>query len=341
MKRTILATAVAALVSTANAAEYDNYVTLGSAHTDTENTVRLVDNPEYETHAYTAELAIGNMLSDNTAIEASLTLPNIQRKDRPEVEQLRVNGFYFLSTGTLKPYLTGGIGFGKVNVEDQSNPLISLGLGLEYDFTDRFFGRVEVRGDDMINEHAEFLSYGLELGMRFGKKSMPAAPAPVVQEPVVEPEPVPVVVEPPKPVDADNDGIMDDMDKCLGTPADVTVDAKGCPDFKGKLQGVNFQSGSANLTASSRVILNAAATELKRYPELSILIGAHSDSSGSDELNLKLSQKRAESVLQYLVGQGVAADKLTAKGYGEANPIASNETKEGRAKNRRVELVVQ
>lgn len=340
MKRTILATAIAAFATSANAAEFNNYFTLGSAHTDIEDSTEYFE--EYSTHAYTAELAIGNMLSENTAIEASLTLPNYQRKDRAEVEQARVNGFYFLSTGSIKPYVTGGIGFGRVNIEDQSNPTLSVGLGLEVDFTDRFFGRIETRMDDMINEHAEFYSYGLELGMRFGKKSMPAAPAPVVEEPVVEPEPAPaVVVEPPKPVDADNDGIMDDMDKCLGTPADVTVDEKGCPDFKGKLQGVNFQSGSANLTASSRVVLNDAATELKRYPELTIMIAAHSDSSGSDELNLKLSQKRAESVLEYLVGQGVAADKLTAKGYGEASPIASNETKEGRAKNRRVELVVQ
>ena len=73
---------------------------------------------------------------------------------------------------------------------------------------------------------------------------------------------------------------------------------------------------------------------------MSIEIGAYTDDRGSDALNQNLSQKRAESVRSYLLGKGIAADKLTAKGYGEASPIASNDTAEGRAENRRVEFVI-
>lgn len=344
MKSTIFALTAITLASTTHAAAYDKYITLGAAHTETENTVRYVDKLEFATHSYTTELAFGSMLNESTAVEGNLTLPGIQqRKDRPEVEQIRINGFYFLSEDALKPYLTGGLGYGRVNVKDQSNPLISVGLGLEYNFTEKLFGRAEFRYDDMINEHAEFFNYGLELGFRFGEAtattySKPAVEpsAEVEEEPYTPVEAIPVVA-----LDSDNDGVTDGMDKCPDTSSSITVGEHGCPDFKGTLKGVNFRSGSNQLTASSRVILDKAATELKRYPDLNILIAAHSDSSGSDALNLKLSQQRAESVLKYLVSRGVSADKLTAKGYGETSPIASNETREGRAKNRRVELVVQ
>ena len=191
----------------------------------------------------------------------------------------------------------------------------------------------------MINTRPEHRSYGLEVGLRFGSTAS-TAPAKLQPEPMPQPEPEPVVVIVP-PADTDNDGVIDDMDKCAATPAGVTVDSDGCPDFQGKLEGVTFETNSARLTINSQTILDEAATELKLYPDLDIEIAAYTDSMGADSYNQMLSQKRAESVLSYLVSKGVSPEQLTAVGYGEANPVASNETSAGRAQNRRVELVVK
>ena len=77
---------------------------------------------------------------------------------------------------------------------------------------------------------------------------------------------------------------------------------------------------------------------MRKNPSMSVEIQGHTDSIGSDEYNQKLSERRAQSVLEYFVGQGIAKNRLTAVGYGESQPIASNETEAGRAKNRRVQL---
>ena len=112
------------------------------------------------------------------------------------------------------------------------------------------------------------------------------------------------------------------------------------PNAEGKLvlEGVNFQTGKAVLLPESEQILDRVATALIARPELKIEIGGHSDSDGSAASNQKLSQRRAESVKAYLVKKGVPAERMTAKGYGEAQPIEDNKTPEGKAKNRRVEL---
>jgi outer membrane protein OmpA-like peptidoglycan-associated protein len=101
---------------------------------------------------------------------------------------------------------------------------------------------------------------------------------------------------------------------------------------------VNFEFDSATLTSESRAILDEALRILQRHPDLKVEIAGHTDSSGSDEYNQGLSQRRAKSVLDYLVGKGANAANLTAKGYGESSPIADNGSSEGRAKNRRVEF---
>ena len=106
------------------------------------------------------------------------------------------------------------------------------------------------------------------------------------------------------------------------------------------LEGVNFAFNKADLTAESRPVLDDVATGLKNHPRVKVEIQGHTDSIGADAYNLKLSQRRAESVREYLISDGVSADQLVAKGYGESQPIASNKTDEGRAKNRRVVMYV-
>jgi OmpA-OmpF porin, OOP family len=172
--------------------------------------------------------------------------------------------------------------------------------------------------------------------------------------------PPPQVAEATEPVgvvavaDADGDGVADGEDACPGTAVGTLVDATGCepaPMAEPTLQtaragdtivlhGVNFETARATLTTNAKRLLDAVAADLAARPELKIEIGGHTDGRGNDDYNRSLSERRAQSVLDYLAGQGVGAERLTAVGYGEAQPIDSNDTDEGRERNRRVELKV-
>jgi OOP family OmpA-OmpF porin len=139
------------------------------------------------------------------------------------------------------------------------------------------------------------------------------------------------------PLDSDNDGVPDYLDKCPNTPPGVTVNEEGCP-APVVLKGVNFEFDSAKLTTDAREILNKVADSLRNHPNLDITIAGHTDSRGSAAYNKRLSQLRAEAVMDYLVSSGIKISRMKAVGYGEERPIASNATEEGRAQNRRVEL---
>lgn len=104
------------------------------------------------------------------------------------------------------------------------------------------------------------------------------------------------------------------------------------------LYGVYFDTDKDSLKPESDAVLNQVLGLLKQYPQLHLVIAGHTDAQGSDEHNLDLSNRRAQSVVAWLVGHGIAADRLQAEGRGESQPVASNDTPEGRALNRRVEL---
>lgn len=146
--------------------------------------------------------------------------------------------------------------------------------------------------------------------------------------------------------DTDGDGVMDHLDHC---PEEAgLVSNKGCPQIAEStkevlahaLEGVQFESSKDVLKASSYPVLEEVVELMKANPAYRLKISGYTDSSGNDELNLRLSQDRAEGVKKYLVEKGIEADKIDARGYGETNPIADNETNEGRAKNRRVEFEI-
>ncbi|MDF2192636.1 OmpA family protein [Paraflavitalea sp. CAU 1676] len=151
----------------------------------------------------------------------------------------------------------------------------------------------------------------------------------------------------PKPEpDTDGDGVIDKEDQC---PTEAgPKDYKGCPvpvikeDVLQKInyaaRNIQFQKGSIKLDASSYPALNEVADALKKYPKLRLSINGYTDNSGSATANQQLSQKRADAVKKYLNEKGIAADRLSAKGHGPANPIADNKTPAGQIKNRRVEL---
>ncbi len=148
----------------------------------------------------------------------------------------------------------------------------------------------------------------------------------------------------PLPKDSDGDGVMDNADKCPGTPAGTKVDKNGCPQLFEEnkttfvLEGVNFETAKADLLPGAVEVLDRVATTLAAYPDVRVEVAGHTDNKGSHAYNVKLSQKRADAVRNYLIGKGIAADRMVAKGYGPDKPMASNATEEGRAQNRRTEL---
>lgn len=105
------------------------------------------------------------------------------------------------------------------------------------------------------------------------------------------------------------------------------------------LEGVVFASGKAEISPESEAILTKALNTLKAYPGIEITIEGYTDNTGSRSFNMRLSQKRAEAVMQWLIDRGIAPERLTAEGQGPDNPIAPNDTEEGRAQNRRIEFV--
>ena len=126
-------------------------------------------------------------------------------------------------------------------------------------------------------------------------------------------------------------------------PAPMAPAPAPAPDTCGRivLRGVNFAFDKSDIDGPSAVVLDAAADQLKECPNVSVRVEGNTDSIGTDAYNQGLSERRAESVRSHLVSRGVSASRLTAVGYGESQPIASNETDEGRALNRRVELKSQ
>jgi OmpA-OmpF porin, OOP family len=105
-----------------------------------------------------------------------------------------------------------------------------------------------------------------------------------------------------------------------------------------KLENVNFDNNKSDIKPAGAAVLDETATLLQRCPARRVRLTAHTDSNGSDAYNMKLSQRRADSVRSYLVSHGIDASRIEAEGRGESNPIADNATPEGRAENRRVEL---
>ena len=178
------------------------------------------------------------------------------------------------------------------------------------------------------------------------------------------------------PADADGDGVMDGPDRCPKTPAGAVVDASGCPrDSDGdgvldgpdrcpnttpgaavgadgcpvaalftpvrnsvELRGVSFETGKARLLPQSTQVLDQVVAALIANPELRVEVAGYTDNTGSATVNRRLSLARADAVRTYLVRHGVAEARLTARGYGPADPVDSNATAAGRARNRRVEL---
>ena len=234
------------------------------------------------------------------------------------------------------PYLVGGIGaitYNPDNASTETNALLNIGVGLKFFLTDNFALRADARKmmaiDDFGDGKDDHWAYAFGATLLFGGEKKQPPPAPAAPQPP-PPAPAPVLIP-----DTDGDGVNDDLDKCPDTPKGATVDERGCWVIGAT---VLFDFDKYDLKADAVDDLDNIVGILNQNENLKIEIEGHTCNLGSAAYNQKLSERRAGTVESYFVEKGISEDRLNTVGYGFTMPAASNETEEGRTKNRRVEF---
>ena len=240
-----------------------------------------------------------------------------------QVGMLYYGGSYIGAPFRLRPYAAFGAGEIDVDADsyDSVETTVNGGLGVRWMLGRRVGVRLEARALYSLDESDTDILTTAGLNIYLGKVD----PDPVVQEIG----------------DEDGDGVPDDRDRCPGTAPGTRVDADGCPLPVAKVASVklkvNFGFDSTEVQEQYFSDLSELADFLKRFSDLQVDVEGHTDSTGPADYNMGLSQRRAEAVVDVLVNQyGIERSRLEPKGYGETQPVASNDTKEGRAENRRV-----
>lgn len=316
--------------------------------------------------AYNAHIGLSGMYSLspwlNTGIMVNygsigyhmpITSTNTQKGFRADMlhanAQLRLkfnNGTWLAEESRVQPYIYVGTGLSSMMSRTQSdgqNLTVegtdwtgNAGLGVTYKVTEliginynfNYAMTNHDKRDNLSNGYNDqFMQHSLGLTFDFGN---------------------PKKLSTPKVVDSDGDGVGDDWDRCPQTAKGVKVDRHGCPVVDKEtrailddaLKGILFETGSDVLVASSHSKLDKVADLMKANPKYNLAIDGHTDNTGGTELNHTLSHKRADAVKAYLVSKGINESRMTTKGFGESQPVKSNNTEEGRAENRRVELIV-
>ena len=295
---------------------------------------------------------IGKYLPKNHILRLELDRStNIKTNKQTSLNRLLLNVEHYFDFGSrFIPYAFVGGGYQWVKGEYDNAAVADLGIGTRYNITKMFDIFIEAKG--LRDFHNNDNHYGILGGIEFnfgGEKPVP------VEEPL---KPVKKVV------DSDGDGVADNLDKCPNTPAGVKVDANGCPidsdhdgvpDYLDKCPNtpkgmkvdkngcaisynfnITFDNNSAKIKPEFIPEIKKFAEFLKAHPDIKAEIQGYTNNIGSYKYNVILSQKRAKAVYEALIKLGVNKNQITYKGYGSENPIASNATSQGRAKNRRV-----
>jgi len=311
--------------------------------------------------------------TDPAAIEALITGATFSEWNMSSFNF--IGRYYFSGLGGAKPFLAFGPGWThhRSIYSENSDFNFNLGAGIGGDITEHLSGRFQVmyRYNHDNNSLMPVNVLGVDedafddLLFSLGITANWGGGGGVAPEPVVEP------AAPESDADSDGDGVPDSRDRCPNSPAGSAVDQYGCPvdsdgdgvpnsrdkcpdsrpgavvDLNGceveaviDLRGVYFDFDRATLKPEAIAILDEAAELLNHHTKVVVEVAGHTDSIGSEGYNQGLSERRANVVRDYLTGKGVNASRMTAVGYGESRPVASNDTDEGRAENRRTELVV-
>ncbi len=318
---------------------------------DTDGTTFRVD----ESQSSGGKVFLGYDLDDRWAVEgyySDLGKATLNPVGSIKYRDLGVSGMYHLHRS--QPQGRGWSAFVRAGLGSMSNDAdvpysrsndthLMVGAGVVVPLGTAWAIRFDL---DLYDRDSQLATVGLV--WNFGRSAPAPAPAAQPATEIAAAEAVPIAAEPaaeplpPPPADGDGDGIADEADRCPDSAVGAKVDEHGCnlrPTIV--LEGVNFTSASAELSDESRAALDKTATSLRRYPGLRIEVAGYTDSSGQRAANIALSQRRAESVRDYLIAQGIAPEQLTAQGLGPDQPLADNATAAGRAANRRVELHIQ
>ncbi len=366
-RKTTLLAAACCLITTGNvmADASDWYISGGGSYINSDER-RANDND------FSGYFGIGRYLGEKFGIELDYNSYefDLGAGSNVDIDGWVVTGrYYMLGNTNTSPYLALGVGSMDHDGPngDNSDAVVDLGLGVDYPFAKRWSARAEVvyrldsDNTSISDEEDDFDDYQFNFGLTyaFGDRSGAPEPAPV-SEPVA-----PAVTD----TDSDNDGVVDRIDRCPGTPAGTSVDRHGCPmdgdkdgvvDVKDEckdtpegnivdetgcnkellveLKGVHFGFDKATLTDEAMAILDMGADTLAKHGHIRISIEGHTDSRGSESYNRGLSERRAQAVLNYMNSKGVSRDRMDWVGHGESKPVDSNDTEDGRANNRRVEL---
>lgn len=358
MKKILLSTALCATMMFAANSEYKYEITPMIGGTFTEGQLNL------ERNTANAGVALGFNLDDSMFDQVELgllrSLEDVNytgiRPARADTGITRVFANvikeYSLSSSTALYALVGaGVEFyDDARLNNHDGAFGNYGVGIKYKISDAMALKADVRHLIDLGRESNLL-YTVGLAIPFGKKAAPA--------------PMPVMKEEPKPMDSDNDGVINADDKCPNSPAGAIVNNDGCEidtDGDGVVDrldqcpstpkgdivdeagcslkvnlNINFDTNSAVINNSYSSKIKRFADFMKAFPSVKAKIEAHTDSDGSDSYNQNLSEKRAASTVKALEALNVDSGRLNSVGYGELNPKASNETAEGKAMNRRVE----
>lgn len=246
------------------------------------------------------------------------------------VESGHLDLTYYFSNGSFQPYVS--LGGGQVQVDydtdDENQNQWNFGFGAKWHLTPGFFFRGDLRGYRGVGNRTD-ASALITLGYQFGQK---AKAQPVAAAAAVTAGAAAAVVAAPV-GDSDDDGVNDDLDQCPNTIEGALVNDAGCGI---KLTGAHFKFDSDELNLDAESLLDELAIRMAQYPDINVRVEGHTDSTGDEAYNVDLSQRRAQAAVDYLVSQGVAESRFEAVGLGSANPVASNDTEEGRTANRSV-----
>lgn len=254
----------------------------------------------------------------------------------------------------IVPYVAAGFGIITMDsesrgVEKDYDTALNTGLGLKYFLNRNLALRGDARyildytGSDLNHSMLYTAGLTLQLGLDDEQPVLaPVAAAPVVQAEVCPQGPAGCADKDWCTKDTDADGVQDCLDKCPDTPRGIAVEPTGCPPAADQgaiiFRNILFDFGKADVKAESYPVLDQVVEYLMANPGIRMEIQGHTDSRGTAEFNLKLSEKRADAVRAYLVGKGVPAEQLDTRGLGLTKPVAPNDTDENRARNRRVEF---
>lgn len=310
--------------------------------------------------------ALGIELTPSTQFQVEYGVSNTDAVNKAgtvslDAEQEMISGNFLIgfeefsgyTDNAFKPYALIGAGRSKIEVEDASGDFVTgskdtignLGLGAMYRINDALSLRGEARAIHNFDESwwEGMALAGLEVVL--GGHLAPTVAVPPMQEPLVDTAPV-VVVE--SDLDSDGDGVPDSIDACPGTPMNVVVDERGCPvpvditdELKMELR-VFFDNDKSTIKNQYKPEIAKVAEKMREYPNSTARVEGHASKTGpSARYNQRLSEARAVAVKSMLTNEfGIEPNRLSTVGYGYDQPIADNNTEEGRAMNRRVYAII-